>query len=1244
MAFVNRVVGGRFALERQAGAGGMARIFRACDLTTGETVALKLLHATGTDELRRFHREIAALAQLAHPSIVRYVAHGVEPATQEPYLALEWLDGVDLAQRLEAGPLPIEQTIVLGQVLATALSEAHGRGVIHRDLKPGNVFLVGGEPTRAKLLDFGLARSFETSAALTQTGALLGTPLYMAPEQARGERELDVRVDLHALGAVLFSCLVGAPPFVANNLIGLLAKIAVDLPPRVRERRPDVPEALDRLVARLLGKRREERPPHAGAVAEALAAIAAGTELAPSLTPSVWGREQRVVCVLLAAPSGDAVPVDARTLDATFAARGSSPLRLADGTLLVTFASPESPAELATRAVRSALDLRSPSTSLALATGCAVLGRGAPVGEAIERASRQLEDARGVLKIDTVTAGFVEGRFELSPTTHGVIVEGERGASEDQHTLLGKPTRCVGRERELAIVDGFFAECVENSVLRIVLFTAEAGLGKSRLAREAMSRLTVRGASVLVARAEPVTDTVPFALLADAVSRAAGFVRADDARARHAKLAALVGTAGAELLGEIAGAPARAPSELLIAARENPSFMFAQLRGAVAAWLSAVARAPLVIVVDDLQWADPSSLTLLDVVLRDLATCPVLVLGLARPSLFEHMPELWRSSSPHVLRLDPLSARAGDRLVREALGADVDTEVVRSLVARSGGNPLFLEELVRAVGSDQVTAVPLGIVATLQLRFDALAADVRLVLRAASIYGQHFYEDGVAAIVPGVAVDRAIASLLRAELVHPAGDGFAFRHALVRDAAYRLLADDDRAIAHELAARFLERDASPAVVAHHYELGREPMRAAPWWDRAAVHALGLHDLAGARQHVARAVALRDEHSGTSALVLAEAAFWQSDLTGSLAAAHVARARLAPDSVDWLVATGIAITSSGQLGDNEGVAVLLEELLPRDPVAGGLSSYVSALARAVKQLVWAERLDPVRRALARIEQLGDREPLATSAIALQSAARGYLAYCDLDVDEVFAAFHRAAELYERMGAVRDALQCEMLLALFRGELADDPACARAELERIVERARTIEALYLEEWGRFEVGLLVHRAGHHADGRALMNGVSAVVRDATVFRMARLAAECLACRGDEHHHVRDALAPVLGLDLAPSYAAIRDGARAMLARVEGHHAAAVRSAIDALTAFATVADGKLEVRIGVLVASETLAAVAPEQCAALVSPHIARVRASIARVADPARRTAYARVPWNVRLLALDASAGPTLPAR
>jgi serine/threonine-protein kinase len=177
----------------------MASVYRARDRETGAAVALKVLHGHGSEQTERFEQEAELLAELSHPAVVRYIAHGSTPVG-EHYLAMEWLDGETLEERVGRGPLTIAESVDLGRRVADALTSAHRRGIVHRDIKPSNLFLPGGSLEGVKVLDFGLARRVLDSRRLTQSGGIMGTPMYMAPEQARGEPYIDARADIFALG------------------------------------------------------------------------------------------------------------------------------------------------------------------------------------------------------------------------------------------------------------------------------------------------------------------------------------------------------------------------------------------------------------------------------------------------------------------------------------------------------------------------------------------------------------------------------------------------------------------------------------------------------------------------------------------------------------------------------------------------------------------------------------------------------------------------------------------------------------------------------------------------------------------------------------------------------------------------------------------------------------------------------------------------------------------------------------
>jgi hypothetical protein len=276
----------RFVLEQIVGSGGAGIVFSALDRFTDERVAIKVLRRPSEDDVERFYREIRALNQIRHDAIVRSIADGTTPDGR-PYLAMELVEGETLAERLSRGALSGPDTITVAKRIAEGLAVAHAAGALHRDVKPANVILCGGALERAKLLDFGLVRRQEDPIR-SRVGSLLGTPAYIAPEQARGERALDARADVFSLGCVLYECLCGAQAFGGTGVLEVLSKVLLEEPMPLEDRVPSVDLGLARLVAKMLTKERSGRPADGALVLKALHDLSQSIHVTP-------GRRVRIV-------------------------------------------------------------------------------------------------------------------------------------------------------------------------------------------------------------------------------------------------------------------------------------------------------------------------------------------------------------------------------------------------------------------------------------------------------------------------------------------------------------------------------------------------------------------------------------------------------------------------------------------------------------------------------------------------------------------------------------------------------------------------------------------------------------------------------------------------------------------------------------------------------------------------------------------------------------------------------------
>ena len=265
-------VGDQYLIEGEIGRGGMAAVFRALDLRLHRRVAIKALPpelAFNTDVKTRFLREAQTAAQLSHQNIVPI--YSVDERGGVVYFVMALVEGESLAARLARQPrLPIDGVRRILDEVADALHYAHERGVVHRDIKPDNL-LLEQSTGRAIVTDFGIARAAAGDARLTVTGVAVGTPAYMSPEQALGERELDGRSDLYSLGVVGYQMLVGQTPFIASNTPAMLVKHVSEVPRPVRDLRPDVPESLAHAIDRALAKRPEDRWTDAGSFRDAVA-------------------------------------------------------------------------------------------------------------------------------------------------------------------------------------------------------------------------------------------------------------------------------------------------------------------------------------------------------------------------------------------------------------------------------------------------------------------------------------------------------------------------------------------------------------------------------------------------------------------------------------------------------------------------------------------------------------------------------------------------------------------------------------------------------------------------------------------------------------------------------------------------------------------------------------------------------------------------------------------------------------
>jgi tetratricopeptide (TPR) repeat protein len=1029
------VIADRFEVIELVGAGGMGVVFRGRDRHTGHKVAIKVLRERDEISAARFFLEARVLAEIRHPGIVRYISHGTTLGGEQ-YLAMEWLTGESLADRLRRGPLSVREALAVASRAADALGAAHAAGVVHRDVKPSNLWLAGGAVERLKVLDFGVARRGLHASDNTPHGGRVGTPRYMAPEQVRGEN-VDARADVFALGSVLYAALTGRNAFIGNDEMAVLAKILLEEPPPVRRLRPEVPAPLAALVARMLAKDAAARPSDGNAVAAELAALPDAARASVTGELAVPEPERRLMTVVLTArPRGHGPEIDLAAARAVAARHGAALLPMHGGFVAVV-SGQRSATDQAAQAAWVALALLPlvAEGPIAVATGMGATPALLPVGEVIDRAARLLGSAGGrIIVLDEVTSGLLDERFEV----HGGVLHGERDQPAEARTVLGKPTPYVGRERELALLETVFAECVSDATAHAVLVTGPPGVGKSRLCHEFLKR--TGGITLLYARGDPMRAGSPFSLVAPAVRRVAGVRPGDPAELQRRALAARVGErvapadAGrvAHFLGELVGLPFAVDDDVqLRAARQDAVLMGDQMRRAWEDFLLAeTAARPVLLVFEDLHWGDLPSAHLVDAALRNLAHRPLMVLALARPEVRTHFPNLWGERSMTELRLGELGRKAAERLVRAVL-PDVAADTLARVVDVAHGNAFYLEELIRAVAGGKTDGLPDTVLAMVQSRLEAFSPEARRILRAAAIFGGTFWAGGVAAIL-GDAGDLAewLPVLIEREMIVarresriPGESELAFRHTLVREGAYAAWGDAERERAHRAAGDWLEArgEVDPILLAEHFRRGGEPRRAVVWYRRAAEQDLEGNDFEGAIDRVERGIACgADDPMRIELLLLAiEAHRWRGENESRAQRCREVLALSVPGDRAWCAAAGELITTAVKLGDRDTCSRLAAELAAL-PAQASAPLWIAS-ARAVTALLLLGMVAEADRLLGRLDAPAETRALLGPVVeAAVDGSRGVRALVDGDLAAYLRLYQSSVAALELAGDQRRAI--------------------------------------------------------------------------------------------------------------------------------------------------------------------------------------------------------------------------------
>ena len=1007
------VMGGRFVVEREVGRGGVGIVFRALDRITAQTVALKIIAISGVDagEEARFAREGRILAGLSAPGIVKVVAFGQLDEGQ-PYVAMEWLEGEDIAQRQKRKPVTIAQAIDIAAQVADALASAHEAGIVHRDVKPSNVFLVGSSAGHddtfvIKLVDFGVASAED--ARLTKTGAIVGTPAYMAPEQARGESEVDVRSDIYSLGATLFEMLTGRPPHVGPTPIAVLAKLVTTPAPRLRELFPEAPLALDELIGGLLATFPDDRPGSAREVAielrhihaelespEAPSPFDAATEPPMSIGSIVLSTSrglggQRLVTSILATfvPKG---PARHRLLS-HLRARGAEATELGGDAIVAHFGVHKTLGDEAARALDLGMRLAKTNSAVGIATGRSRIDRTKPTGEVVDRAAALARDAqRGQVLADTTTSELARGRYEFMLRADGTAVVG--GAVLARRELVGGAP-FVGREAELAQIMSAFERSAEDKTAILITVTGLPGIGKTRLRREALAGIGSHPTAPKLAlvRCESFAKGQALGVMGDVARALTGLPKGAGRAELMDALSALIPNrptqldeAQRDLLGRLLTNEALPESVDIRGARDALWLTLTE------ATLSSTERGPLLLALEDAQWSDAESLSWLDHVMGRAGKHPLCIFITARPSFLRENAKRFAGRDHVRIELRPLAKRTVRAIAKAMLGERANGEsgeaLLEAIAAQASGSPLFAEELSRLAAQGRDATGALTIEAAIQVHLDALDEELREAVARLSVFGLQGWEAGLEALGVRGAHD-ALRALGAAELlVEQASSRFrdtrewAFKHALTREVAYASLGEDDLRDLHAKAGFWLATmGEDDATVARHLDLGGKPKDAATYLERAARRALATSAHADAARYAERALAFAEDKPTqfARAQLLDEAHVRLDPRAADRETAIAAMADAVFDAASEVRARGAKLRYEDAKGGGPDTAAALDEVRKAARELGLFDEDAKSAAALAARCAFAGELDRAADVAEELLEIASRHRIPAAAV-------------------------------------------------------------------------------------------------------------------------------------------------------------------------------------------------------------------------------------------------------------------------
>ena len=886
---------GSFKLIEKLGVGGMGEVHKALDERLDRFVALKFLHHYLDDNeniKQRFLTEAKAASKVEHQNICSI--YDIGELDNKLYIVMAYYEGLSLDKLISEGALPVSRALSILRQVASGLHKAHSMGIVHRDIKPSNIMLTADG--NVKIVDFGIAKLADLD--LTNSGYRIGTLPYMSPEMLAG-CQVDHRTDIWSTGVVLYEMLCASRPVMGQKQFQCLSEL--NCPQTTRD-------ILARVLNSCLSPETESRYADFGELLADIASLADSSQgytdiptQAEQAPPMDNAAERRQLTLLhCRCDYNEHSAPHTQALDPELMLSWSSALRQqceplleqyqgrlllsSADSLLACFGFPNTQEDDASRAVMVATAWRDAIKAL---------------GEQEQFSSLQLIGSRiGIhtsamvvnLDKDSITDSIIgqshmdklltcasPGEIVLSPSTHQLVgnrfsceaVASANSATQAQAFILGetqsralsdKTQVIIGRELELQRFSQLWKQVQEQHQGQCIFVSGEAGLGKSRLSQAFEQQLQEGTYNIMRLYCSPYHRNSALHPCVEHLKQQTGTLRNEaGSTSREQGLHRLLEQYGLDdsnhylWLGTLMGFTETQSDTAQFAPEHQKQEILKALLSFI---LQHAQNQPLVLLVEDLHWADTTSLELLGLLLEQIATHGILLVLTHRLNFTSPWPT---RSTMHHFNLSPLSReQAGVMATQVNHGQELPQPLLQYITGKTDGIPLFVEELTKTVmesgkldhtwDSAISASLPGTLTQSLNARLDNLG-EHKAIAQLGAMLGREFTYTLIRALYQGSTqqLDTGLERLLKAELLLQKGITpnirYSFKHALIQDAAYESLLTSTRRKYHQHIATILEAqfqelcDAEPAFVAHHYQQAHNHAAAAPYWRNAALQAL-----------------------------------------------------------------------------------------------------------------------------------------------------------------------------------------------------------------------------------------------------------------------------------------------------------------------------------------------------------------------------------------------------------------------